>query len=151
MNGAHPETSWKTTKWRDEAVKLTIYSVSSPCVRCTTRRSKGIREFDRCAAVERKRRFMAQGSRFLLSVPSGWDDWRIDHPSRSRRHRDVASPWFQTIRSLLSFSSNPPLFSIPRFPVVDLLNSIIKSNATPLRLNSVDNDWSLLGTRCSIN
>lgn len=127
MNGVHPETSWKTTKWRDEAVKLTIYSVSSPVFDVQRVVSKGIGEFDRCATVEKKRRFMAQGSRFLLSVPSGWKDWRHDHPSRSCLHRRFK----RSEAYSLSLRSTPFLSLI-----LDLLNSIINYNATPL--NSVD-------------
>lgn len=125
MNGVHPETSWKTTKWRDEAVKLTIYSVSSPVFDVQRVVSKGIGEFDRCATVEKKRRFMAQGSRFLLSVPSGWKDWRHDHPSRSCLHRRFKRSYSLSLRST-------PFLSL----ILDLLNSIINYNATPL--NSVD-------------
>lgn len=97
-------TSWKTTKWRDEAVKLTIYSVSSPLCSLYTHRGKGIGWwFDTCATVEKKRRFTAQGSRFLLSVPSGWKKSGrgsiivLLDPLRHRR--------FQTIGSPLSFPS----------------------------------------------
>lgn len=97
-------TSWKTTKWRDEAVKLTIYSVSSPLCSLYTHRGKGIGwSFDTCATVEKKRRFTAQGSRFLLSVPSGWKKSGrgsiivLLDPLRHRR--------FQTIGSPLSFPS----------------------------------------------
>lgn len=131
MNGVHPETSWKTTKWRDEAVKLTIYSVSSPVFDVQRVVSKGIGEFDRCATVEKKRRFMAQGSRFLLSVPSGWKDWRHDHPSRSCLHRRFKRSYSLSLRST-------PFLSL----ILDLLNSIINYNATALNSVNMTTDLS---------
>lgn len=112
MNGVHPETSWKTTKWRDEAVKLTIYSVSSPVFASTTYVrvvSKGIGEFD--SLCHGWKEAAIHGPRIAISFVGSYPDERTTDDTIILL--DPAGVVSNDQKPTVSFPIDS--FSIPRF------------------------------------